>query len=164
ARSLIAWLADTGRPTEIDTITPSVIAEFFASDTARLSARGGAKRASSANAQRTSIRCWLRWAHESGLVVSNPARLLKRARSAPAPTRALHGDDQERLLKVLADATGHEAARDRMLVSMLLKTGVRIGSALALDVEDVHLAHGELTLRSTKNDNPATAVMPTSLV
>ena len=27
ARSLIAWLADTGRPTEIDTITPSVVAE-----------------------------------------------------------------------------------------------------------------------------------------
>jgi integrase/recombinase XerC len=163
-RSMIAWLEDTGQPTEIADVTPVIVAEFFASDSARLSARGGAKRASSANAQRTSIRCWLRWAHESGLVASNPARLLKRARCAPGPPKSLRGDEQERLLKVLDDATGDEAARDRMLVSMLLKTGIRIGSALALDVEDIDLAHGELTLRSTKNDNPATAVMPATLV
>ena len=164
ARSMIGWLEDSGQPTEIDDITPAVIAEFFASDTARISARGGPKRASSANAQRTSIRCFLRWAHESGLVASNAARLLRRARCAPAPPKALHGDEQERLLKVLDEATGTEAARDRMLVQLLLRTGIRIGSALALDVEDVDLAHGELTLRSTKNDNPATALIPATLV
>ncbi len=164
ARSMIAWLEYSGQPTEIDDVTTGVIAEFFASDTARLSARGGEKRASSANAQRTSIRCFLRWAHESGLVASNAARLLRRARCAPAPPKALHGDEQKRLLKVLDEATGTGAPRDHMLVQMLLRTGIRIGSALALDIEDVDLAHSELTLRSTKNDNPATAVMPTSLI
>jgi len=164
ARSMIAWLQDTGQPTETEMVTPTVVAEFFASDTARLSARGGEKRASSANAQRTSIRCFLRWAHESGLVASNPARLLKRARCAPAPPKALHRDEQERLLKVLDAATGPEAARDRMLVQLLLQTGIRIGSALALDVEDVDLEHGELTLRSTKNDNRTTAVLPATVV
>jgi integrase/recombinase XerC len=164
ARSMIGWLEDSGQPTEIDDVTPGVVAEFFASDSARLSARGGEKRASSANAQRTSIRCFLRWAHESGLVASNAARLLRRARCAPAPPRTLHGDEQDRLLKVLDEATGTQAARDRLLVLLLLGTGIRIGSALALDVEDCDLAHSELTLRSTKNDNPATAVMPATLV
>jgi integrase/recombinase XerC len=164
ARSMIDWLEDSGQPTKIDDVTPGVVAEFFASDSARLSARGGPKRASSANAQRTSIRCFLRWAHESGLVTANAARLLRRARCAPAPPKALHGDEQERLLKVLDEAIGAIAARDRLLVQLLLRTGIRIGSALALDVKDVDLAHGELTLRSTKNDNPATAVMPATLV
>ena len=161
---MIAWLKDTGQPTAIETITPGIVAEFFASDDARLSARGGEKRASSANAQRTSIRCFLRWAHESGLVASNAARLLKRARCAPAPPKALHGDEQERLLKVLDEATGTKAARDRMLVQVLIRTGIRIGSALALDVEDVDLEHGELMLRSTKNDNRTTAVIPATVV
>jgi len=163
ARSMIAWLDHSGQPTEIGTVTPAVIAEFFASDTARLSARGGEKRASSANAQRTSIRCFLRWAHESGLVASNPARLLKRARCAPAPPKGLHHDEQERLLKVFDEASGPEADRDRMLVQLLLRTGIRIGSALALDVEDVDVAHGELTLQSTKNDNRTTAVLPATV-
>jgi integrase/recombinase XerD len=47
-----------------------------------------------------------------------------------------------------------------MLIELLLGTGVRIGSALALDVQDVDFAHGELLLRTTKNDRPTTAVMP----
>ena len=47
-----------------------------------------------------------------------------------------------------------------MLVELLLGTGIRIGSALALDVADLDFAHGELTLRSTKNNRPTTAVLP----
>tara|TARA_R110002072_G_scaffold162687_1_gene314786 strand:+ start:7985 stop:8857 length:873 start_codon:yes stop_codon:yes gene_type:complete len=162
-RAMIGWLAKVDKPTEIGTISPGVVAEFFASDDARLSARGGEKRASSANAQRTSLRCFFRWAHESGVVANNAARLLKRARCAPAPPKALRDNEQERLLKVLDDATGPKAARDGMLVQLLLRTGIRIGSALALDIEDVDLEHGELTLRSTKNDNRTTAVLPASM-
>jgi site-specific recombinase XerD len=47
-----------------------------------------------------------------------------------------------------------------MLIEVLLRTGIRIGSALALDVGDVDFAHGELTLRSTKGNRPATAILP----
>jgi len=54
------------------------------------------------------------------------------------------------LLEVLAKAKGDEAARDRMLVELILGTGMRIGSALALDVSDLDFAHGEITLRTTK--------------
>src|SRR5688500_5549150 len=50
--------------------------------------------------------------------------------------------------------------RDRMLIHLSLQTGIRIASALALDVEDVDLAHGELALRSTKGDRPTTALLP----
>jgi integrase/recombinase XerC len=61
---------------------------------------------------------------------------------------------------VLDGARGAEAERDRMLIHLLLQTGIRIGSALALDVADVDLAHGELALRSTKGDRPTTALLP----
>lgn len=156
---LIAWLAATGRPTQAVDVTPAIVAEFFASDAARLSARGGAKRATSANAQRTSLRCFFRWVHESGIAPTNAARLLRRARCAPPPPRALHPDEEKRLLEALSAATGPQAERDRTLVELLLGTGVRIGSAVGLDVEDLDFDHGEITLRTAKNDRPALVPM-----
>ncbi|MEO6594319.1 MAG: tyrosine-type recombinase/integrase [Planctomycetota bacterium] len=161
--ALIGWLAKHGRPADLASITPTVVAEFFSGDEARLSARGGPKKATSANAQRTSLRCFLRWAHESGLTSTNAARLLKRARCAPAPPRALHADEQKRLLDELANARGPEAERDRVFVALLLGTGVRLGSALALDVGDIDFAHSEIALRTTKNNRPTTAFVPTGV-
>ena len=158
--ALATWLAATGAPTDVAKLTPAVLAKFFADDAAKNSCRGGPKRAVSVNAMRTSIRCLAAHLHQSGLVATNPARMLRRARCAPPPPRALHADEQKRLLDVLAKAKGDEAARDRMLVELLLGTGIRIGSALALDAPDIDFAHGEITLRTTKNDRPCTVVMP----
>ena len=160
---LIAWLVKTGHSAEVADVTPGIVADFFASNAARMSARGGSKRATSANAQRTSLRCFFRWAHESGIASTNAARLLKRARCSPPPPRALHPDEQKRLLDVLAAATGPVAGRDRVLVGLLLNTGIRIGSAIALDVEDIDFDHNEITLRATKNDRPTTVIMPESI-
>ncbi|HEX5050563.1 MAG TPA: tyrosine-type recombinase/integrase [Planctomycetota bacterium] len=161
--ALATWLASTGGPKNVAKLTPDLLARFFADDAAKNSCRGGAKKAVSLNAMRTSIRCLAKHLHDSGFVATNPARLLRRARCAPPPPRALHADEQQRLLEVLAAATGPEAERDRMLVELLLGTGVRIGSALALDVGDIDFAHGEVALRSTKNNRPTTAVLPASL-
>ena len=127
---------------DIESLTPAAIAAFLASDAATGSARGGSKKASSANAMRTSIRCFSRWAHEAGLVAANPARLLRRARCAPPPPKGLHADEQARLLEVLTEAKGQAAERDRVLITLLLYSGIRIGSAIALDIEDIDLVHG----------------------
>jgi site-specific recombinase XerC len=112
---------------------------------------------------RTSIRCLAAHLHPSGLVATNPARLLRRARCAPPPPKALHPDEQRRLLAVLRAAKGAEAERDRKLVELLLNAGVRLGSAVALDVEDIDFAHGEIMLRTTKNDRPAVVLLPRDL-
>ena len=140
-----------------------MVARFFADGAARNSCRGGPKKAVSLNAMRTSIRCFCAHLHDAGLVSANPARLLRRARCAPPPPKALHADEQERLLEVLAAASGPEAERDRMLVELLLGTGIRVGSALALDVEDIDFHHGEIALRRTKNDRPATGITPVAV-
>ncbi len=161
--ALTNWLAATRAPTTVAKLTPAVLAKFFADDTAKNSCRGGPKKAVSLNAMRTSIRCFARHLHDSGMVATNPARMLRRARCAPPPPRALHPDEQKRLLAVLTKATGPEAARDRMLVELLLGTGIRIGSALALDISDIDFAHREIRLRTTKNDRPTTAVLPTGV-
>jgi site-specific recombinase XerC len=158
-RALAAWL-DARGVSNVAGLNPELLARFFADDAAKASCRGGAKKAVSLNAMRTSIRCFAAHLHDAGLVAANPARLLRRARCAPPPPKALRADEQQRLLAVLAAAQGAEAARDKMLVELLLGCGIRIGSALALDIEDVDLEHGELTLRSTKGNRPGVALLP----
>jgi integrase/recombinase XerC len=158
--ALIRWVTDTGAGTDVNALTPEVLARFFADDATRLSARGGSKKAVSMNAMRTSVRCFCAYLHDSGLVAANPARLLRRARCSPAPPRALRDDEQKRLHQVLADAKGAEANRDRVLIQLLLGTGIRIGSAIGLDIEDIDLQHGEITLRTSKNDRPSIAILP----
>ena len=161
--ALANWLATTGASTNVAKLTPDLLARFFGADAAKNSCRGGPKKAVSLNAMRTSIRCFAQHLHQSGVLPSNPARLLRRARCAPPPPRALHADEQQRLLAVLAAATGPEAKRDEMLVHLLLGCGVRIGSALAIDVEDIDFAHGEIRLRTTKNDRPTSVLLPKTL-
>ncbi|MCK5944132.1 MAG: tyrosine-type recombinase/integrase [Planctomycetes bacterium] len=162
-RGLIDWLGTANQSTDIEELSPAAIAEFLASDAATGSARGGAKKASSTNAMRTSIRCFARWAHESGLVASNPARLLRRARCTPPPPKGLHDDERTRLLEVLKTAEGCAGERDGALILLLLHAGIRIGSAIGLDIEDVDFEHGELHLRSGKNNARSTVVLPAAV-
>src|SRR5262249_35063050 len=163
-KALVNWLAATGASASVADLKPEILARFFAADAAKKSCRGGPKRAVSLNAMRTSIRCFAAHLHQSGLVAANPARLLRRARCAPPPPKALRLDERRRLIDVLSRTTGPEAIRDRMLVELLLSTGIRIGSALALDVGDIDFAHCELALRHTKNDRPTTALVPKTVV
>lgn len=157
--ALATWLA-ARKVTSVAKLTPDLIAAFFADGAAKNSCRGGPKKAVSLNAMRTSIRCFCSHLHDSGHVPTNAARLLRRARCTPPPPRALHADEQQRLLDVLAAAEGPEAARDRMLVELLLGTGIRLGSALALDVADIDFDHGEIALCHTKGNRPTTALLP----
>jgi site-specific recombinase XerD len=158
--ALGTWMAATGTSTDVAKLTPEVLARFFASEAARSSCRGGPKKATSANAMRTSVRCFAAHLHAAGLLAANPARLLRRARCAPPPPKAVRPDEDVRLTTALAAATGPEGERDRALIDLLRGSGIRIGSAIALDVGDIDFVHGEVTLRTAKNDRPTTAVLP----
>lgn len=49
--------------------------------------------------------------------------------------------------------------RDYALFHLMLATGIRVGSAVALDVEHVNLERGELRLTTMKGGRPATAFL-----
>ena len=149
-RLLAGWLSDP----ELDAITHEGLATFLISDVARTRPDGKPKKATAVNALRSTLRTFFAWCHEAGYMPTNPARLIRRARTAPPPQRGLSPDEQARLRQVLAEGAGEEAERDRVLFELMLATGIRIGSALALDVGDVDLERGELLLRAAKNDAP----------
>lgn len=150
--SLLDWLAKHGRSAALDEITPQVLAEFLVSDDARASGRGGLRSTSTVNAVRTSLRVVFGWLHDAGHTRINPARLIRRAICSPPPPKGLSDDQLDRLRSVLANATGVAAARDRAMVALMLGSGLRIGSTVALDAGDVDLANGVLTARCVKRD------------
>ena len=150
-RLLAAWF---GGAKHVEDVTHEDLARFLNSDRARHRPDGKPKKATATNSLRSSLRTFFAYAHAAGLTQQNAARLVRRARCAPPPPRGLSRDEQERLLDVLGAAQGDEAERDRVLFEVMLATGIRIGSCLALDIGDVDLARCELYLRTTKGDRP----------
>ena len=140
--------------------THQFVAGFLASDSVRLRADGGPREASSSNAIRSSLRGYLRYLHQAGLAAEDAGRFVQRARVRPPRPRALPDRDAEKLLAALESATTPSERRDRALFVTLLRTGMRIGSAVALNVDDVDLVAAEVTIRQLKGGG--TDVLPIS--
>jgi site-specific recombinase XerD len=158
-RALSTWLGSK----QVSSIDHEVLAQFLASPDARTRPDGQPKRAGSMNALRTSMRTFFGYLADAGVVDTNPARLIRRARcGAPLP-KALSEADQKRLLRTIAAARGAPAERDAVLVQLMLGTGIRLGSALALQIEDVDLTRGDLLLRHAKGDREVRVFLPPAM-
>ena len=153
-RLLARWLRESGGSTDVRLISHEDIATFLIAPVARTRPDGKPKKATATNALRSSLRTLFAFVHAAGYAPTNAARLIRRARCAPPPPRGLSEEEQERLLAALVAAKGDEAERDRVLFDLMLATGIRLGSVLALDIEDVNIERGELYLRRTKGDRP----------
>lgn len=149
-RLLGHWAAHAGHSGAIGALGPAEVAQFLASPTARTGAHGAPRAATSLNCLRSSIRAFFAYLHRAGLLASDPARLLRRAICSPPPPRALAEAACERLLAALAAAPGERARRDHALFGLMLATGLRVGSVVALQVRDVAIDRGEIVLRLAK--------------
>lgn len=129
----------------LDAVTSSDVARFMV---ARETTAG--RSTATLNALRSSIRTFFAHAHAAGLSSTNPARLLRRAICSPAPPRALSEEEIGRLMEVLTLAQGAGARRDHLLIDVMLRAGLRLGSALALTREDVDLQRREILVRVAK--------------
>jgi site-specific recombinase XerD len=151
---LLARWARSVRPCgdALEALDHEAVAGFLASAAATQRTGGGQKLATSTNCLRSSVKTFLGYCHRAGYIAQDPGRLIRRAICAAPLPRALSDDEQHRLLGALSTATGCEAERDHALFHLLLASGVRLGSALALDVDDVDLEGGEVQLRVAKGD------------
>ncbi len=149
--ALIAW-AGPGRV--FREIGHEDIARLLSAPAARTRPDGRAKKATSMNAMRSSVGQFFRYAHEAGWIASNPTRLIRRAITGRPLPRALADGEGARLLAAITDE------RDHALFTMLLGTGIRIGSALALDAADVDFERHEVLLRRAKGDRVERVYIP----
>lgn len=146
---------------EVEAVRHEDVARFLASETVTRTAVGMPRKPTSANALRSSLRCFFSFVHAAGYVPVNAGRMVRRARCGPSRPKALSDADQAKLLAVLETAKTPAERRDRVLFHVLLRVGLRVGSAVALDVGDVDLAAGTLLLRRMKNGEEDVAFVPT---
>ena len=140
----------------VETITQDVLAAFLVSSAARLRPDGKPKKTTAMNTLRSSLRSFFAYLAASGALERDPSRLIRRARCGAPPPRALSPDEQSRLLDALR---GGDNERDYALFHLLLGAGLRIGSALALEVRDIDLERGEAHLRKAKGDRPSVVLL-----
>jgi len=86
-------------------------------------------------------RAYIRWAVERKYVARECARWRPRVRVADMPPKAISDEDAERLI---AAAT---SARDRVLLLFLRDTGARVGTILAIDVDDIDVTRKRVIAR-----------------
>ena len=143
-RAFAMWL---GPDRQLDAITTNDVARFMTAP-ATLEGRSTA----TTNSLRTSLRAFFSFGHAAGFVPHNPARLLRLAIRSPGPPRGLSDDEVTRLMDGLTLSQGACARRDHLLVAIMLRAGLRLGSALALDRGDIDVDRREIRVRVAKRD------------
>lgn len=158
-RMIAAWMGDP----PVAAVTHEDVARFLASEVVRKRLDGRDRKASSGNALRSSLRGFFGYVHAVGLTRANAARLVRRA-VCPAPRpKALSDVDTAKLLAALSTARTRAELRDRALFTVMLGTGMRIGNAVALEIEDVDFNAGEIRLRLMKGGDEDACFFPPEL-
>ncbi len=122
----LAQLAAIVPPTLAD-LTPAALRTFFATQ---------AGLATSTRARRqASVASFCAWAFREELLEADPMGRVARLRSEPPPPRGFTPTEVQALLAAIPT----NRLRDRVLFTLLATTGLRVGEALGLHVEDLML-------------------------
>jgi integrase/recombinase XerC len=94
------------------------------------------------------LRAFFAWATEAGLCTENPMKGL--TMKAPRTLPRVPEDEAVRRLLLACDPETFEGRRNRAMIALLADSGLRIGEALRLRVEDVNFAARTLNVRTGK--------------
>lgn len=152
--ALLRWLEAGNGPVRVERLRHEDLARYLASPAAQKTPDGRPRKATSGNATRTTLRVFFRYAADAGYTETNVARLVRLARTGSPPPRMLSDDEVRRLLAAVDSHDTPAARRDGALIRLMLGTGLRVSSALALRVEDVDFAAGEIRVLHVKGGQP----------
>ena len=128
-------------------VTPSLLDQALSAPAIVNTARGQ-RSAASLHRLKAAMKAFFAWATETGLVVENPARNIRLKRLPRKPPAFLTLAEKRALLKELKGRTTARDRRDRVMIEVLLGTGVRLGELVGLDVEDIDLDAKHLRVRA----------------
>ena len=100
--------------------------------------------AASVNRSLVSLKGYCAWATDQGLLQRDPARVVKPVAETPRPPR--HLTDQQESALIAAVTVGGNV-RDRVLLTVMLHTGLRASEVCGLQREDLRLAPRSGSLR-----------------
>lgn len=133
-------------------ITPGHFDQVFSS-TVVLNTVNGVRSAASLHRMKAAVRTFFAWTTDHGLTANNPASSVKMHRLSRKPPEFLTLSEKRRLLKELKGRNEFSDQRDRVLIEILLGTGIRLGELAALDIDDIDLDAKHLRVLAKGNCN-----------
>jgi site-specific recombinase XerD len=131
----------------LSAITPAVLRDYFR-DLVHLQPATWARK-------QASLASFMAWAYAQELVESNPMGRVDRVKPSPPIPRGVGRTQVETILAIIP-ATQR---RDRLLFRSIFETGLRVGEALALHVEDLDLTFDDEHLHVLGKGNQQRTVL-----
>jgi site-specific recombinase XerD len=154
-----AYLRDLGKfkdwlrtDLHVMSITAAKLARYLAADS------NGAP-AISLNRTKTALRMFFKFLTDAGYLTTNPARLIKNGRTEPKTPEYLKPAEARRFLTAIPSKGRPVVRRDRVMFTLLLQTGIRLGGLVKLRVKDVRFEEG--TLRVNEKESRRNFLFPT---
>jgi site-specific recombinase XerD len=139
---------DLGPTTPISSITPHRLAQFVNSPGFSCTPSGEPKKPVSINRSKTALRVFFKFLVDSDYLSRDPARLVRYAKLQLLPARAMSKTDVDRLFATIRKHRDPTARRDELMFRLMLETGIRVGSLIGLNVEDLDLKSGVMRIRA----------------
>ena len=146
---LRGWLEREGYPLAVERITPTTLLQFAASKACSHKENGTPRKPSSIDKIKMSVKAFFAFLEAAAIIDRNPARILRQRTGRERVIEVLSEGECQRLLQVATDP------RDRMILDLLLHTGIRLDALVGLDVGDVRLNEHRLVVRHQKGGNEA---------
>ncbi|MDQ2806247.1 MAG: tyrosine-type recombinase/integrase [Chloroflexota bacterium] len=134
-------------PPTLEALTPAVLCTFFAT-LAHLSPAGRARK-------QAALTSFLSWAVRQEVLAANPMDRIERVKPDPPQVR---GVERAQIEAILAQIP-RSRLRDRVLFRLIVETGLRIGEALAIQVEDLDLTLDDEHMRVVGKGNRRRTVL-----
>jgi site-specific recombinase XerD len=133
----------------VATITPNVLARYCASVSCT------DRHTISINHTKTALRMLFQFLMGAGHVKSTPARLIKNGRCEQKIPEHFTVAEAGRFLLTIRAKRDPVAKRDHIMFTLLFQTGIRLGSLVQLNVRDVDLSRGVMTVAAKGNTEQA---------
>ncbi len=160
-RDLDRLVAFLGADVDVAKVTPQRLLAF-ASSAAMAGADGEARHPTSNNRTRSAVRGLFGYLTTAWVLERDPAKALRvRAVDPPRP-RVLAEPEEVKLRAAVTEDSSSLGERDRLMVDVLLATGIRVSSLVALNVDDVDLDAERLWIRA-KGGRRMSVALPRAL-
>jgi integrase/recombinase XerC len=147
---------------DIEALTPDRVHRFVAANVVQLQADGSPRSPVTINRCKAALRSFGSWLADTGLVPRSPAAGLEIRRTERRSPQVLADPERKRMVKELAARKGEAADRDRVMLEVLLDTGIRLAELVGLDIADVDLDGKRITV-TVKGGRTETRFLNTDL-
>ena len=103
---------------------------------------------SSINRIKATVKTFCKWMVNADVCEKNPARMLKIKKVISSSPNTMTATELKILRKAVASRNGPIAARDKVMLAILIETGIRLSEIVKLNVDDVDLTNKKITIHA----------------